>query len=69
MRDYGPLLNRVLELISPGGVVFFSTNYRRFKLGKKQIRATSIEDITQKTIPPDFRNNKVHKCWRICKAT
>jgi 23S rRNA (guanine2445-N2)-methyltransferase / 23S rRNA (guanine2069-N7)-methyltransferase len=67
-RDHVELLNRVLELMTPGGVVFFSTNFRRFKLGKNEIRAASIEDITQKTIPPDFRNKKAHRCWRICRG-
>jgi 23S rRNA (cytosine1962-C5)-methyltransferase len=24
-----------------------------------------VEDISQKTIPEDFRNRSVHRCWRI----
>jgi 23S rRNA (guanine2445-N2)-methyltransferase / 23S rRNA (guanine2069-N7)-methyltransferase len=64
-RDHVALLNRLLALMTPGGVVFFSTNFRRFKLAAAEIRAASIEDITAKTIPPDFRNKKVHRCWKI----
>jgi 23S rRNA G2069 N7-methylase RlmK/C1962 C5-methylase RlmI len=64
-RDHVALLNRLLALMTPGGEVFFSTNFRRFKLAENEIEAASIEDITAKTIPPDFRNKKVHRCWKI----
>jgi 23S rRNA G2069 N7-methylase RlmK/C1962 C5-methylase RlmI len=55
--------------MAPGGEVFFSTSSRRFRLAEDEIRAASIEDITRKTIPPDFRNKKVHRCWRICRGS
>ena len=67
-RDHVLLLNRVLKLMTPGGVVYFSTNFRRFKLAENDVRADTIEDITPKTIPPDFRNKKVHRCWRISRG-
>jgi len=25
------------------------------------------EDISAQTVPPDFRNRKIHRCWRIGK--
>jgi 23S rRNA (guanine2445-N2)-methyltransferase / 23S rRNA (guanine2069-N7)-methyltransferase len=64
-RDHVALLNRLLALMTPEGMIFFSTNFRRFKLAENEIEAASIEDITAKTIPPDFRNKKVHRCWKI----
>ncbi len=67
-RDHVSLLNRVLKLMTPGGVIIFSTNFRRFKLAEDDIGAHTIEDITPKTIPPDFRNRKVHRCWRIVRG-
>lgn len=66
-RDHVMLLNRALRFCSPGGTLYFSTNYRRFKLWEEEIRATSITDISAKTVPEDFRNKKIHQCFRITK--
>lgn len=64
-RDHVMLLNRVLRLCVPGGTVYFSTNYRRFKLWEEEIRATEIKDISKQTVPQDFRNEKIHHCFKI----
>lgn len=64
-RDHVMLLNRVLRLCAPGGAVWFSTNYRRFKLWEEEIRASEIKDISGKTVPEDFRNKKIHQCFKI----
>ncbi len=66
-RDHVMLLNRTLRFCAPGGTVYFSTNYRRFKLWEEEIRATEITDITGKTVPEDFRNKKIHQCFKIRK--
>lgn len=67
-RDHVQLLNRVLALMSPGGVVFFSTNFRRFKLDTAAITAGAIREISAQTVPPDFRNRRIHRTWRIVSA-
>lgn len=64
-RDHVMLLNRVLRLCVPGGTVYFSTNYRRFKLWEEEIRAAEIKDISKQTVPQDFRNEKIHHCFKI----
>ncbi len=66
-RDHVALLDAVLRLCKPGGTVYFSTNYRRFKMETESIRATQVQDITKQTIPLDFRNERIHKCFRITK--
>lgn len=66
-RDHVMLLNRVLRLCAPGGTVWFSTNYRRFKLWEEEIRASEIKDISGKTVPEDFRNKKIHQCFKLIK--
>ena len=53
--------------ITSGGVVFFSTNFRRFKLDEASLRDYEIRDITAKTIPEDFRNERIHYCWRLVR--
>ncbi len=64
-RDHVMLLNRVLLRCAPGGTVYFSTNNRRFKIWAEEIRASHIEDISAKTVPEDFRNKRIHQCYRL----
>ena len=66
-RDHVALIDRTLALLRAGGVLYFSTNYRRFKLDAEAIHARELVDITGETIPPDFRDTRVHRCWRIVK--
>ena len=54
--------------ITPGGIVFFSTNFRRFKLDESALAEHyTIRDITRQTIPEDFRNERIHACWRLVR--
>ena len=46
-------------------LVFFSTNFRRFKFDPASIPAASIFEISRQTVPPDFRNRRIHRCWKI----
>ncbi|TVQ23229.1 MAG: methyltransferase domain-containing protein [Spirochaetaceae bacterium] len=63
-RDHGELLSRCSELLSRDGVLVFSTNRRGFRLTDAPQGAT-VRDITSVTIPPDFRDRRVHQCWVI----
>jgi 23S rRNA (guanine2445-N2)-methyltransferase / 23S rRNA (guanine2069-N7)-methyltransferase len=67
-RDHLELLNRSLDLMSPGGIVFFSTNFRRFKLAEAEIRSATIREISRQTVPPDFRNRRIHRCWKMVRT-
>jgi 23S rRNA (guanine2445-N2)-methyltransferase / 23S rRNA (guanine2069-N7)-methyltransferase len=51
-----------------GGKVYFSTNLRRFKFQEEAIRGATIREITRQTIPPDFRNKRVHRCWTLVRT-
>lgn len=66
-RDHVELIGRTLSLLRPGGVLYFSTNARRFKLAAESISASEIEDITRATLTEDFRARPAHRCWRIVK--
>lgn len=66
-RKHVELLNRLLSFVPRGGVVWFSTNFRRFKLDGGGIKATQLEDMTKATLPPDFRDARVHQTWRIVR--
>lgn len=67
-RDHADLLRRLAAHITPGGVVFFSTNFRRFKLDEAALGDYVIRDITRQTIPEDFRNQRIHACWKLVRG-
>ena len=65
-KDHALLIQQAATLLAPEGVLYFSTNFRRFALDKEALATLKITDITAKTIPEDFiRNPKIHYCWRI----
>ncbi|MBT7187105.1 hypothetical protein HN911_07195, partial [Candidatus Bathyarchaeota archaeon] len=67
-RRHVELLNEVLMRLSPGGVLYFSTNFRRFKLDESALLASQIREISNRTVPEDFRNKRIHRCWRMVKG-
>ena len=65
-NDHVQLINNAISLLSPGGILYFSTNFRRFKIDKQALSELIVEDISASTIPEDFaRNPKIHYCWKI----
>jgi 23S rRNA (guanine2445-N2)-methyltransferase / 23S rRNA (guanine2069-N7)-methyltransferase len=64
-RDHAALLDDVLAVCS--GAVWFSTNRRRFALELPD-PALAITDMTRATIPPDFRDPRVHHAFRIARG-
>ncbi len=65
-RDHVELLRQTLRLLTPDGVLIFSTNHRKFRLDVAALADLQIEDWSRRTLPPDFaRNPKIHQCWRI----
>ena len=65
-RDHPWLIRAAATLLSPGGILLFSTNFRRFKLDPAIAEEFPVADITRQTIPPDFvRNPRIHSCFRI----
>ena len=66
-RNHVDLLNRLVELMAPEGIIIFSTNFRRFKLAEAEIRGVTIREISRQTVPADFRNRRIHRCWRMAR--
>jgi 23S rRNA (guanine2445-N2)-methyltransferase / 23S rRNA (guanine2069-N7)-methyltransferase len=65
-RDHVALISKAAALLEPGGILIFSTNYRRFKIDRSGLAPLKTEDITRQTLPQDFaRNPKIHQCFRI----
>jgi len=65
-RDHVQLLDLAMARLAPGGVLYFSNNFRKFILDEHLEARYSVEEITASTIDPDFaRNSKIHRAWKI----
>ena len=74
-KDWPRLVNGCIDLLAPGGVLYFSTNSRRLAYDESQLlkltkdgRSVVSEDITDATIPADYEGTKIHRCWKITAA-
>lgn len=65
-RDHIQLIENTMKRLSKDGVLYFSNNYRRFKMDPIVEARFQVEEITPQTLDPDFeRNSKIHKAWKI----
>lgn len=64
-RDYSLLLNSTARLMPRGGVIYFSTNFRKFKFDPETLEGLEAKEISAQTVPEDFRNKRIHRCWRL----
>jgi 23S rRNA (guanine2445-N2)-methyltransferase / 23S rRNA (guanine2069-N7)-methyltransferase len=67
-QDHVDLLAATLARLKPGGLLFFSTNSRKFKFDETSLVDATAREISKHTVPEDFRNKRIHRCWRIVKA-
>jgi 23S rRNA (cytosine1962-C5)-methyltransferase len=63
--SYVELIKGSLKLLKKGGMIFFSTNSRKFHFDKQLFEGLKIQDLSKKTIPIDFHDPKIHLCWQI----
>jgi len=64
-KDQVFLVKHCLRLLSPQGDLYFSNNKRKFKIAPSLLDLCKIQDISLKTIPEDYRDTKVHHCFKI----
>lgn len=65
-RDHSVLVTAAMRLLNPAGVLYFSTNFRQFKLEPELAEKFSVQDISAQTLDQDFkRNTKIHYCFKI----
>ena len=67
-RDHPRLIELAMARLAPGGVIYFSNNFRRFRMDKTVEETYQVEDISAQTLDKDFqRNTRIHKTWRISR--
>lgn len=69
-RDHSQLITTAMHLLNEGGELYFSTNFRQFKMAEEILEAYQVVDMTEESIDLDFkRNKKIHYCFRIFAKT
>ena len=65
-RDHAQLIEHCMRLLSPEGLLLFSTNAQRFTLDTHIHSAFRVADISAPTIPFDFQGNpRIHRCFEL----
>lgn len=68
-RDHRKLLRWIAAFVAPGGEIFFSTNSRSFEMAEDAIpKGFGGHEISHRSVPEDFRNRKIHRCWRMAEG-
>ncbi|MCR6687441.1 bifunctional 23S rRNA (guanine(2069)-N(7))-methyltransferase RlmK/23S rRNA (guanine(2445)-N(2))-methyltransferase RlmL [Pseudoxanthomonas sp.] len=66
-REHVRLLRAAVARLAQGGALYFSNNFRRFRLDEDAVaQFAHCEEISASTIPADFeRNARIHRAWRL----
>jgi len=71
-RDWPQLVKDCLNILAPGGKLYFSTNSERIRFDISKIPPKTAagsefthKEITEQTIPVDFAGKKPHKVWQF----
>jgi 23S rRNA (guanine2445-N2)-methyltransferase / 23S rRNA (guanine2069-N7)-methyltransferase len=65
-RDHVELIRKTAQHLAPDGILFFSTNFQKFKLDPGLLDLFNVKEISRETIDADFhRQPKIHRVWEI----
>ena len=69
-RDHLELLLLAYTFLEDSGRIFFSTNFKGFKLDQRVYQKYEVINISSETTPFDFqRTKKAHSCWQMTKKS
>lgn len=67
-RDHTHLIEMAMARLAPGGTLYFSNNFRRFRLDRALEEKYQVSDISAQTLDRDFqRNTRIHRTWCITR--
>ncbi|UHQ24666.1 bifunctional 23S rRNA (guanine(2069)-N(7))-methyltransferase RlmK/23S rRNA (guanine(2445)-N(2))-methyltransferase RlmL [Lysobacter sp. 5GHs7-4] len=66
-REHVRLLRAAVARLADNGTLYFSNNFRRFRLDQEAVAEfADCREISAETIPPDFaRDARIHRCWQL----
>jgi 23S rRNA (guanine2445-N2)-methyltransferase / 23S rRNA (guanine2069-N7)-methyltransferase len=67
-RDHKQMLMECLKLLKTNGEIIFSNNYKKFKLDESINETFEIEDLTERSVSPDFIKSKIKRVCYLLRA-
>lgn len=68
-RDWPRLVEMATRWLADDGWLYFSTNSRQLKWDDAQVPVGYVaREISERTVPDDFRNRRIHRCWTVTKS-
>lgn len=68
-RDHPALIRDLARFVAPKGEIFFSTNSRSFEMEADAVPGNfGCREISNRSVPEDFRNKRIHRCWRLAEG-
>ena len=66
-KEHVRLLQAAVNRLTSDGVLYFSNNFRRFRLDEEAVaQFAECREISPRTIAPDFeRNARIHRAWEL----
>lgn len=64
-RDHIELLRRCGRLLNDNGRIYFSNNFRKFKMDAVLAEEFDFQDITRESMDKDFLGSKIHQCFLL----
>jgi 23S rRNA (guanine2445-N2)-methyltransferase / 23S rRNA (guanine2069-N7)-methyltransferase len=64
-RDHFDLIEIAYSLLTPTGLIYFSTHFSRFKLDEELSDYCDVEELTDSLVDEDFRRRPGHRLWVI----
>lgn len=64
-KDQLFLVDQCMSILNPKGQLYFSNNLRSFKLDESILKKYSVINLTNKSIPQDFKDQKIHHLFEI----
>jgi len=64
-RDYRELIDKSLTLLSRGGILYFSTNAKGFRLQDEDFPGFSVKDLRPSLVDEDFVGKRIPACYKI----
>ena len=71
-KDWPQLCKDCLNILAPGGILYFSTNSTKLSFDKSLLPQATVKNkvimithMTESSIPKDFEGTKCHKLWEL----
>ena len=65
-HEHARLIRACMARLTPGGVLLFSNNFRRFRMDSGLIEEFDVRELSRESLDPDFaRNPRIHTLWEL----